>query len=108
MSGHTRSYIYGPEIKSGNTLWSKPLQVKSPLIKEQRAGGRIFIVSKDKIIGIYTQNGEIVVVRCRGPPVLRVESRRVGFLVSLCHVAMFMSTSIHCKTLLLLKCDICS
>ncbi|MDM8335738.1 outer membrane protein assembly factor BamB family protein [Wolbachia pipientis] len=66
------SYIYGIDVKSGNILWSKPLQVKSvsdiesyysPLIpvKEQRAGGRIFIVTKDnKIIGIDIQSGETV------------------------------------------------
>lgn len=68
----SNSYIYGIDIKSGNILWSKPLQVKSvsniesyysPLIpaKEQRAGGRIFIITKDnKIVGIDIQNGKIV------------------------------------------------
>ncbi|MDG7057105.1 MAG: PQQ-binding-like beta-propeller repeat protein [Wolbachia endosymbiont of Penenirmus auritus] len=66
------SYIYGIDVKSGNVLWSKPLQVKSvsdivsyysPLIpaKEQRASGRIFVITKDnKIIGIDIQNGETV------------------------------------------------
>ncbi|MGL9732109.1 MAG: PQQ-binding-like beta-propeller repeat protein [Wolbachia sp.] len=66
------SYIYGIDVKSGNILWSKSLQVKSvseivsyysPLIpaKEQRAGGRTFIITKDnKIIGVDIQNGETV------------------------------------------------
>ncbi|GFQ89146.1 dihydrolipoyl dehydrogenase 1, mitochondrial [Trichonephila clavata] len=66
------SYIYSIDVKSGNILWSKSLQVKSvsdiesyysPLIppKEQKEGGRIFIVTKDdKIIGLDIKNGEIV------------------------------------------------
>ncbi|NSM56177.1 PQQ-binding-like beta-propeller repeat protein [Wolbachia endosymbiont of Atemnus politus] len=66
------SCVYGINIESGDILWSKPLQVKSvsdiesyysPLIpaEKQRAGGRIFIVTKDnKIIGIDIQNGETV------------------------------------------------
>ncbi|WP_341818774.1 PQQ-binding-like beta-propeller repeat protein [Wolbachia endosymbiont (group B) of Ennomos erosarius] len=66
------SYIYGIDVRSGNILWSKSLQVKSvsdiesyysPLIppKEQKAGGRIFIVTKDdKIIGLDIKNGETV------------------------------------------------
>ncbi|MGL9733245.1 MAG: PQQ-binding-like beta-propeller repeat protein [Wolbachia sp.] len=66
------SYIYGIDVKSGNILWSKSLQVKSvseivsyysPLIptKEQRAGGRIFIITKNnKIIGVDIKNGETV------------------------------------------------
>ncbi|QKX02796.1 PQQ-binding-like beta-propeller repeat protein [Wolbachia endosymbiont of Litomosoides sigmodontis] len=66
------SYIYGIDVKSGNILWSKPLEVKSisdiescysQLIsaKEQKDGGRIFIVTKDnKIICIDIQNGEEV------------------------------------------------
>ncbi|QOD38338.1 outer membrane protein assembly factor BamB family protein [Candidatus Wolbachia massiliensis] len=66
------SYIYGIDVKSGNVLWSKPLQVKSvsdiesyysPLIpaERQRKGGRIFIVTKDnKIIGIDILSGETV------------------------------------------------
>ncbi|MGL9718267.1 MAG: PQQ-binding-like beta-propeller repeat protein [Wolbachia sp.] len=66
------SYIYGINVKSGDILWSKPLQVKSvsdivsyysPLIpiNKQKPGGRIFIVTKDnKIIGIDIKNGETV------------------------------------------------
>uniref|UniRef100_A0A0R3R1L8 PQQ_3 domain-containing protein n=1 Tax=Brugia timori TaxID=42155 RepID=A0A0R3R1L8_9BILA len=66
------SYIYSIDVKSGNILWSKPLKVKSvsdiesyysPLIpvKEQKTGGRIFIVTKDnKVIGIDIQSGEVV------------------------------------------------
>ncbi|WP_395463153.1 PQQ-binding-like beta-propeller repeat protein [Wolbachia endosymbiont of Cantharis cryptica] len=64
------SYIYGIDVKSGNILWSKPIQVKSvsdiksyysPLIKEQRAGGRIFIVTKDnKVIGLDILSGKTV------------------------------------------------
>ncbi|WP_341819282.1 PQQ-binding-like beta-propeller repeat protein [Wolbachia endosymbiont (group A) of Brachyopa scutellaris] len=66
------SYIYGIDVKSGNILWSKSLQVKSvsdiesyysPLIptEKQKEGGRIFIVTKDdKIIGLDIKNGETV------------------------------------------------
>lgn len=64
------SYICGIDIKSGNVLWSKPLQVKSisdiksyysPLIKNQKEGGRVFIITKDnKIIGIDILSGETV------------------------------------------------
>ncbi|WP_341808618.1 PQQ-binding-like beta-propeller repeat protein [Wolbachia endosymbiont (group E) of Neria commutata] len=64
------SYVCGIDIKSGNVLWSKPLQVKSisdiesyysPLIKNQREGGRVFIITKDnKIIGINILSGETV------------------------------------------------
>ncbi|APR98855.1 PQQ-binding-like beta-propeller repeat protein [Wolbachia endosymbiont of Folsomia candida] len=64
------SYVCGIDIKSGNILWSKPLQVKSisdiesyysPLVKEQREGGRVFIITKDnKIVGIDILSGETV------------------------------------------------
>jgi outer membrane protein assembly factor BamB len=66
------SYIYGINVKSGNILWSKSLQVKnvsdiksyySPLIpvKEQREGGRIFIITKDnKVIGLGILSGKTV------------------------------------------------
>ncbi|WP_175938815.1 outer membrane protein assembly factor BamB family protein [Wolbachia endosymbiont of Litomosoides brasiliensis] len=66
------SYIYGIDVESGNILWSKPLEVKSisdiescysPLVpvKEQKAGGRIFVVTKDnKIICIDIQSGEVI------------------------------------------------
>ncbi|QKX02141.1 outer membrane protein assembly factor BamB family protein [Wolbachia endosymbiont of Dirofilaria (Dirofilaria) immitis] len=66
------SYIYGIDVKSGNILWSKPLQIKSisniisycnsPVsAKERGASGRIFMITRDnRIIGINIQNGETV------------------------------------------------
>ena len=66
----TNSYVYGIDIRSGNILWSKPLNVKSvsdiesyysPLIQTQKEGGRIFIITKDdKIIGLDIKSGEVV------------------------------------------------
>ncbi|WP_333024051.1 PQQ-binding-like beta-propeller repeat protein, partial [Wolbachia endosymbiont of Pentidionis agamae] len=64
------SYVYAFNVKSGNVLWSKQLQVKSmsniesnysPLIKKQREGGRVFIITKDnEIIGLDVRNGEVI------------------------------------------------
>ncbi|MDF0607741.1 PQQ-like beta-propeller repeat protein [Wolbachia endosymbiont of Onchocerca gibsoni] len=66
------SYVYGIDVKSGNILWSKPLQTKSVsnivpyynssiLTKEQRAGGRIFLITRDnKIISIDVRNGKTI------------------------------------------------
>ncbi|MCV3769420.1 MAG: PQQ-like beta-propeller repeat protein [Wolbachia pipientis] len=66
------SYVYGIDIKSGNILWSKSLQIKSLsnvvpyygfsiATKEQKDGGRIFMITKDnKIIGIDIKSGETV------------------------------------------------
>lgn len=66
----SNSYIYGVDIQSGSILWSKPLQVKSvsdiksyysPVMKEKKKGGKIFIITKDdRIIAIDIQNGEVV------------------------------------------------
>lgn len=66
----TNSYIYSIDLKSGNILWSKPLNVKSvsdiesyysPMVRTQKEGGRIFIITKDdKIIGLDIKSGEVV------------------------------------------------
>ncbi|MDD9336727.1 MAG: PQQ-like beta-propeller repeat protein [Wolbachia sp.] len=64
------SYVYGIDTKSGNILWSKPLQIKSisgiesyysTIMSEKRAGGRIFVITKNnKIIGLNILDGETV------------------------------------------------